>query len=71
MEGFGEPSGDGLVDGLIWSGDVRWMVFDDNQRWVFHKIASTQRYANQGKEYEKADTYVSAFYHMIFDKHNR
>lgn len=40
VEGFGEPGGDGLVDGLIWSGDVRWMVFDDSQRWVFHKIAS-------------------------------
>lgn len=40
---------------------ARWMVFDDSQRWVFHKIASTQRYANRGREYEKADTYVSAF----------
>ena len=71
MESFGEPDGDGLMNGFTGKIGVRWMVFDDNQRWVFHKIASTQRYANQGREYEKADTYVSAFYHMIFDKHNR
>ena len=49
MEGFGEPSGDGLVDGLIWSGDVRWMVFDDDQRWVFHKIASCKMYVCKEK----------------------
>jgi len=46
VEGFGEPGGDGLVDSFSRESGVRWMVFGDDQRWVFHKIASTQWYAD-------------------------
>lgn len=46
VEGFGEPCGDGLMNGFVGEIGVRWMVFDNCQRWVFHKIASIQWYAD-------------------------
>ena len=34
---FGEPDGDGLVDGLTERFRVRWMIFRDDQKLLVHK----------------------------------
>lgn len=46
MEFFCEPGGDGLMNGFAREIGARWMVFDDSQKWVFHKITSKYIYIN-------------------------
>ena len=46
VEFFCEPGGDGLMNGFAREIGARWMVFDDSQKWVFHKITSKYIYIN-------------------------
>lgn len=48
MEFFCEPGGYGLADGLIRRDVVGWMVFDDDQRLVFHGITYNESYPRRG-----------------------